>query len=339
MMLRIFLSVCAFAFLIGACKKDNIDEIVVEEVVFAVDSLIELGGSMSAWSYRHRKEIFIDELGFAFRCTGARGDTVSYVISNEPSSFYFYTTLPTSDFDPDAPSGIRIEWDEIGDSIIIRSEAFFYASRDQGLHIPSVERSLTITNRTEDFIEGKYEGGFNLEFSLPIYKACESSWHYTTPANTSIGYPYVASVNDKNVEHNSCLEDGKEQHLISTIPTSLEQYHLAPNSLLQNEDDFYVYWETSPQDTVEQVFNEFDARIKKRIFETTQIYELSNHPQVASSEFPVFGLYMRTLKNEKKTHFDRISIRGLLRPIGEEQVIGNISISVDELPLDNVICD
>ncbi|MEM9991028.1 MAG: hypothetical protein AAF738_04640, partial [Bacteroidota bacterium] len=143
--------------LLVACAKENIDDIVIEDLVFEPDTEIELGGYMRVWT--GEQEIF-NEMGYAYECKGFNGDTTFYRISNDIYLSQLTTASPFLNFIEEGDFTAIFEFARVQDSFFLTEH---YWTSHGALEEPyrfvfEGEPIIEITNVTADKIEGRIEG-------------------------------------------------------------------------------------------------------------------------------------------------------------------------------------
>ncbi|MEM8528479.1 MAG: hypothetical protein AAGG68_27805 [Bacteroidota bacterium] len=334
--------------LIFSCQKEDIDEIIVNDFNFEPDTLVEKNGFIRV---KIDEKIVIDEPGYAFICNATHRNEVNYMISNDFSNSFAFFNHPSS---RSTESNCSFRWtvcNEEKNSFILPL-GFVNETNDNYSYFTSLSLSgqdtiesvleFTITRQSLNHIQGSYQGKLREiafsgtegrivdvsgEFNLPLYKNCEIGLPIGTgkkPSST-LYLPYdLPQIID--VDHIICTEGEKQRNLISTVPATFLQFDEAPHSLLQNEYDYYIYWEQN--DALSEVLD-FECKVMLKLPHYKGIAELSNY-QDAKQSFEK----RITLQNSFKSVFTT----GVLKAIKSGKVLGLGATTAVDVEIETIDC-
>ncbi|MEM6700072.1 MAG: hypothetical protein AAF599_16840, partial [Bacteroidota bacterium] len=263
-------------------------------------------------------KVVIDEPGYAFTCDATHRNEISYMISNNFANSFAFFNHPSNQ---EAEISSSFRWLVTGEeksSFFLPSGVIHYkadsigyyntrpvedgSSRDTAIITKEEFFEFAITEKGANFIRGTFEGTLKKtsfkeepildegrvvkisgEFDLPLYKNCEISVPIglERQLNSILQLPYNVpqSIESKYIK---CLIDGIQRNLISTVPADFVQFDEAPQSLLQNEHDYYVYWENASTDTPSEVLD-FECKVNVDLPNFKGIAELSDYEDSQTS--------------------------------------------------------
>ncbi|MEM8528480.1 MAG: hypothetical protein AAGG68_27810 [Bacteroidota bacterium] len=334
-MKKLYLSIFLLLLLFAACRKENIDEILVEEFVFTPDTLAEIGGNITLFD--ETEEELLSRGGYAFRCKGFHQDTTFYEVN---TSFLNSSAFGLQDEGSSQRGLLKFQWIETENGVDVSSFPMMLGLPYTTLTIPWLKLydvdsngiTLKITKLANGYISGSFEGNFykkfdhtevfffKATFEVPIYENCEIA-KPIGEGNSTVYLPYQPPMRIPT-EYISCRTSSTQRHLISTILTTFEQYDQSPLSLLQNEGDHYIYWEGELNDGLQGI-DFIDTKIKATILGETKIVKLKN----TSSAPKVFPFTYAS--NENKIQYGLVF--GNLVDIDTEEVLGKSRITLYEV--------
>jgi len=339
-MKKLCLFILSLLLLFAACRKENIDEIIIEELAFEADTLTEKRGKFILIA---KGDTILNEAGYAFVCKGFHGDTTHFMFSNDESNAFNYHNISKPDIDISA----SVRWRRASEEEPVK---FFVSIRGidsnnryiASGYISASPVNVNIIEQSENFIKMEFSGSFNtfdlgenLPFGeisgiieVPLYQNCEiASPIYQPESNTIIRLPYNLPVRVET-HHITCNNEQNQLHLISTVPTSFEQFREDPNSLLQNENDFYIYWKVKNGETPINT-RDFLGKININIPSHQGIVEFVSY--YGKPIGPVKDLFFNFKDNEI-----RVYPLALMQDPITKKILGKCSIGTDPIRINNL---